>query len=850
MAKLSIEQALLKAKWYAKKGNTGEAQKLYQAVVKAFPKNKRGQRGLASLGKIKKNNDQKPPQETINQLITLFNQGKFSETVDQAQACTKKYPNAFNVWNILGVGNNVLGKVDEAIKAYERALSINPNFADAHHNIGNALFEQGKLDQAIEAYKKSLDLEPNNAEAYFNMGNTLQEQGRLDESISSYIRAIRINPNHAGVHNNMGNAFFDQQKLDEAIKAYSKSVNLKSDNSKAYYSLGNAHKAKGNIQEAISNYDKAVKLEPNFAEAWNNMGNAFKAKDNLSEAIIAYKQAFTIDPSYAEAYSNLGNTFKAQGRLDNAISAYEKALSLKPDNPEIIYNMGSILKGVLFQKPNPGLQIILTSILEHKTFSSPKDIAPAAISLLRQDKSLQRYLEKNVSYHWDSLQDMISKLSQLPLLLKLMSVCPIADLQLENLLKGIRYHLLRHVHQLDGSHFILTFQSSLALQCHTNEYIYDLSDDENELFLALEGLVDWKISRGEIPSPQYILCLASYQSLDKYQWSDLLVLTKEIAEVFKRQVHERDIERNLKSNIARLEEEVNNKVSVKVRSQYEESPYPRWVNVGFALHPATISQVVSTLKLKLSDLKVCEIQTPNILVAGCGTGQHSIATAKRFKNAKILAVDLSLSSIAYALRKTEELNVQNIQYMQADILNLKSLKRKFDIIESVGVLHHMQEPMDGWRMLVDCLQDNGLMKIGLYSQLARQDIVRMRIEIAQSHIGSSDKEMKLFRDSIINSEVSHYKTILSASDFYSLSNFRDLLFHVKEHRFTLPQLVDCLDKLGLKFCGFEAERFVDDFKIKNNAPNDPYDLRKWQIYEEANPQTFNGMYQFWCQKIN
>jgi 2-polyprenyl-3-methyl-5-hydroxy-6-metoxy-1,4-benzoquinol methylase len=73
--------------------------------------------------------------------------------------------------------------------------------------------------------------------------------------------------------------------------------------------------------------------------------------------------------------------------------------------------------------------------------------------------------------------------------------------------------------------------------------------------------------------------------------------------------------------------------------------------------------------------------------------------------------------------------------MQADILDLGKLSRQFDIVESAGVLHHMDDPVAGWRVLTDCLKPGGLMKIGLYSELARQHIVEMRQEISKAGIG-------------------------------------------------------------------------------------------------------------------
>ena len=82
-------------------------------------------------------------------------------------------------------------------------------------------------------------------------------------------------------------------------------------------------------------------------------------------------------------------------------------------------------------------------------------------------------------------------------------------------------------------------------------------------------------------------------------------------------------------------------------------------------------------------------------------GQHAIETASRFSNCHVTAVDLSLASLAYAQRKSHELGLDNLEYLQADILHLHQMGKEFDIIESSGVLHHMNEPMAGWRVLVD-----------------------------------------------------------------------------------------------------------------------------------------------------
>ena len=200
MAKLSVDQALLKAKSHAKRGKIQEARELYEGVLQAFPKNKRAQQGLAALNKSNQPKaTQSPPQETINKLIDLYNQGQLAALVEQAQALTRQYPNALIIWNILGSAAAQTGQIDEAINAFKRVTAIKPDYAEAHNNIGNILLDQGKLEEAIEAYKKALSLKPDLAEAHNNMGNALKNQGKLDEAIEAYKKALSLKPDYADV---------------------------------------------------------------------------------------------------------------------------------------------------------------------------------------------------------------------------------------------------------------------------------------------------------------------------------------------------------------------------------------------------------------------------------------------------------------------------------------------------------------------------------------------------------------------------------------------------------------------------------------------------------------------------
>ena len=112
-----------------------------------------------------KNAYQSPPQDTIINLINLYNQGQLSTAVKKAQALSQQYPEAFIVWNILGAAQKGLGRVFEASQAFQKVTDLNPNYADGFNNLGVTFQDQGKLEEAIEAYNKALSLKPDYAEA-------------------------------------------------------------------------------------------------------------------------------------------------------------------------------------------------------------------------------------------------------------------------------------------------------------------------------------------------------------------------------------------------------------------------------------------------------------------------------------------------------------------------------------------------------------------------------------------------------------------------------------------------------------------------------------------------------------
>jgi len=379
---------------------------------------------------------------------------------------------------------------------------------------------------------------------------------------------------------------------------------------------------------------------------------------------------------------------------------------------------------------------------------------------------------------------------------------------------------------------------ALAQQCFIDEYVLAHTDAEIAQASELRERLLRKLSEGSDVSAILLAAVAAYfplhslpgaQSLLAATWPDYA------ADLIRQQVREPLEEADDRRAIPALTA-IDDATSIEVMQQYEENPYPRWtINPLAAFGSDTNSDATEE----------------DILIAGCGNGQHAFDVAQQRPQARILAIDISRPSLAYARRKTRQAGLRNIDYAQADILRLGALGRSFDRIEAVGVLHHLADPKAGWRVLLGLLKPNGLLRVGLYSEAARRSIVEARALIAERGYRPTADGIRALRQSIIRDRNEpRWKFLLAtADDFYSMSGCRDLFFNVMEHRTTIPEIAALLDEQGLSFLGFELDgKTVERFRQQYPGAGGLTNLGYWNSFEAANPQTFRHMYVFSVRK--
>jgi ubiquinone/menaquinone biosynthesis C-methylase UbiE len=521
----------------------------------------------------------------------------------------------------------------------------------------------------------------------------------------------------------------------------------------------------------------------------------------------------------AFAFAAEGQRLLAQSRFAPALGAIVRALELAPQVDAFWAQFGEVIRFFRFRPPlDPRLHALLERALEHPAVDPGELVLPITSLALAQVEPLADALFSRL------LRDAI-----------------VRDARLLDMIATERRRALH-----DRS-VRLDALVAIAHQCFNTEYILDEAAGETqaleELRRALRGAEDLHACA----------VYAAYRPLHTLAGCERLVealARTPLASLARRQIIEPLEERRLAAGIRSLGAALS-AVSAAVQAQYEENPYPRWLRTQTTFAAAPVGEIVREL-FPRADLAGVGNGESRILVAGCGTGQNAIGVAKRFADASVLAVDLSRTSLAYAKRKTVELGVQNIEYCQADLLALDGLDERFDLVEASGVLHHLEDAFAGWRSLAALVKPGGFMRIALYSERGRRAIVHAREFIAQQGFEPTPEGIRRCRAAILAASADPLlASIARREDFYTMSGCRDLLFHVQEHRFSLPQIAEALPALGLRFLGFEfPDSGITAARYRSRFPADPAmaDLANWDRYEKDHPDTFARMYQFWVRK--
>ena len=697
--------------------------------------------------------------------------------------------------------------------------------------------------------------------ALFALAVQHHQAGRLSQAEGLYKQVLAWDSDHAESLHLLGTIAHQDGRHEVAIDLIRRAIALDARSPQFHYNIGLAFAALGRMDAAIRHNGLAIELRSDYADAHNNLAAALRTKGQLSEAVRHYRRALALKPGVLETYDDLAGVLFAEGDADAALEVVRRALSIKEtqSNRHLFVQCMKRLRSI----PQAGdlRDLLVRALVE--PWGRSAELARVSAAFVKQSDIIGPCVER-ANVVWPrrlSVQELfgssgLSEISNDRLLRCLLEFTVVRDVPLERFLTNARRAILVRAIETGVSDILdadtLNVACALACQCFINEYVFDESEGEREQAGALrDGLVAALQSGGPIPA-LWLAAVASYIPLHSIPGADALMdraWPEMAAGVLVQQVQEPKEEQQLRASIPLLTP-IADGVSLLVRRQYEENPYPRWPEPMPPSNPLSFDDYMS-LQFPCASFRRLGKANVDILIAGCGTGRQSISTAQNIVGAQMLAIDLSLTSLGYAKRKTLALGLRNIEYAQADILQLGSIGRTFDVIEAGGVLHHLADPWTGWRVLLALLRPSGCMRIGLYSALARRAVVAARRFIAERGYGPTASDIRKCRQELMNlDDGAPLKILADSSDFFNVSGCRDLMFHVQEHQVTLPAIKSFLIENDLQFLGFVEmdARTIQDYGCRFPTDKAMIDLDLWHLFETENPHTFAGMYMFVVQR--
>jgi tetratricopeptide (TPR) repeat protein len=237
--------------------------------------------------------------------------------------------NASN-WSLKGEALAGLGRDEEALAAFEKAVALDPDDAKTWWWKGLCLANLGRHEEALVAFEEASELDPDNADTWWWKGNALSTLGRHEEALAAFEEASELDPDNADTWCLKGNALAGLGRDEEALAAFEKAVELDPDNADTWCLKGNALAGLGRDEKALAAFEKAIELDLDNNDNWWLNGQALASLGRHEEALAAFEKAVELDPDDANNWRSKGDTLASLGRHAEAVAAFDKAFSLAP----------------------------------------------------------------------------------------------------------------------------------------------------------------------------------------------------------------------------------------------------------------------------------------------------------------------------------------------------------------------------------------------------------------------------------------------------------------------------------------------------------------------------------------
>lgn len=457
----------------------------------------------------------------------------------------------------------------------------------------------------------------------------------------------------------------------------------------------------------------------------------------------------------------------------------------------------------------------------------PDHLLPGALAYLEMDDRVSAALDR--PHDNAALDQAALHLVDHPLFQAMASVAVISDPRWESLL--LRWRDLTRHRWLDTHVADLNACSWLALQANLMGYLWPLDGIAEEVAQLRAQLA----AAGTARSAAVLLACHEHPGPEA---SSLFASPGPITLLAQRLYSEPELESHLGASIVAATARQHLPHNA-VRTQYERYPYPRWV-----AEPSLANALPETVRVRM---KTRRFDRPRVLLAGCGTGQQCIAARATYPSARITALDFSVASLAYALRKCQEAGHSGITFEAGELEAFAQRGFKFDLIECTGVLHHLPDLDAGAAALRQLAMPGSLLRLSVYSAAARAPVQALRSKLAAAGADNSPASLRRLHQHVLSGQFGLLPhALLHSPDLYSASGLHDLLFNACEHALGACAWVELLDRHDFNWiCMDPPGAALQAAMATAGQAAATWTPAQWESFEERHPFAFAGMYEFW-----
>ena len=546
-------------------------------------------------------------------------------------------------------------------------------------------------------------------------------------------------------------------------------------------------------------------------------------------------------------------------RAHEALPLLAQALS-RAESAEIKATFAQCLLAAQELRPDAALRDLFRRAIE-EAWARPALLAPLGTLILKAHPAIGAAIRR-VAGQWGKVPAAqllptgaeIDAVAQEPLVRSVLEAAPNCDIEFERFLTVLRAGMLERARSGDAvGKKTLDLYAALARQCFINEYIFVETEDERQRVHALQTAIGSALRKREsaaipqlaepIPALQ-LVALAAYRPLHSLEGAASLASRSwppSVSALLQQQVDAPLREIALRDALPSLMP-----IDAQTEDTEQQGASPRWIKATSTLQARSVPDVVQGYVPFARPLPRDGAINPDVLIAGCGSGESAIEAALSYRNARVLAVDENAENLAYGSRQAQSLNLQRIEFARADLTKLAATNRSFDVIEASGLMYHA-DPQAALDALIALLRPGGVMRIRLLGEAATRVLAAAHDFAQQGNYQPDAEGIRLLRQNLLRQPAGNPAEAATLSTgFFATGTCRALFFGAQGQRLAFPEMQAVVNANGLELLGIETTQDLQDaFTARFPDPAARTDLAAWHAFEREHPGMFASL---WLRK--